>query len=81
MFKLRSHARHIYSVLSIFFFPAMLLLTPFKDVVVPPPMAAFKVQMPYAINQVAFSAENSDFAVELSDGRVALLSFGEKGTV
>ncbi|KAK2177216.1 hypothetical protein NP493_613g03011 [Ridgeia piscesae] len=57
---------------------AMLLLTPFKDMIVPPPMAAFTVQMPCAINQVAFSAENNDFAVELSDGRVALLSFGEK---
>ena len=71
----------IFCVLSIIFFPATLLLTPFKDVVVPPPMAAFKVQMPCAISQVAFSAENNDFAVELSDGRVALLSFGEKGTV
>lgn len=49
--------------------------------VVPPPMSAYTVQMPCAINQVAFLAENNDFAVMLSDGHVALLSFGGKGEV
>ena len=60
-------------------FTAKLLVTPFKDAVVPPPMAAYTVQMPCAINQVAFSAENNDFAVMMSDGCIAVFSFGEKG--
>ncbi|KAI0220632.1 Elongator complex protein 1 [Lamellibrachia satsuma] len=60
---------------------ATLLVTPFKDVVVPPPMSAYTVQMPCAINQVAFLAENNDFAVMLSDGHVALLSFGGKDKI
>ena len=60
-------------------FPVKLLVTPFKDAVVPPPMAAYTVQMQCAINQVAFSAENNDFAVMMSDGCVALFSFGEEG--
>ncbi|XP_014675329.1 PREDICTED: elongator complex protein 1-like, partial [Priapulus caudatus] len=51
-----------------------LLVTPFRNMVVPPPMCAFHVQLPAFVQQVAFqSAPNTnDMAILLSDGRIAI---------
>ncbi|KAF9975119.1 hypothetical protein BGZ73_001334 [Actinomortierella ambigua] len=55
---------------------ANLLLTPFKMMNVPPPMSAFSLKLPYAIQHVSFSTINGgdDMAVLLADQRLAFYS-------
>ena len=56
---------------------AKLLLTPFRRVVVPPPMAAHTVQLPSTVNQVTFGPPPrcNDFLVLLASGQVAVFSY------
>ncbi|XP_066271077.1 elongator complex protein 1-like [Branchiostoma lanceolatum] len=48
------------------------LLTPFRQVVIPPPMSAYSLQLPVPVNQVAFSPTPgvNDLAAVLTDGTV-----------
>ncbi|KAF9164239.1 hypothetical protein DFQ26_001667 [Actinomortierella ambigua] len=59
---------------------ANLLLTPFKLMNVPPPMSAFSIKLPYAIQHVSFSTTNGgdDMAVLLADQRLAFLGGMDK---
>lgn len=50
------------------------LITPMKRMVVPPPMSAYELQLPCAVNQVMFAPPpfTNDLAVVLVDGRIAV---------
>ncbi len=49
-------------------------MSPFKQMVVPPPMCAYHLKLPKPVNQVAFAPpqEGNKLAVLLSDNRVAI---------
>ncbi|PIK52107.1 putative elongator complex protein 1 [Apostichopus japonicus] len=55
------------------------LLTPFRNMIVPPPMSAFALKLPTFVNQViwSLSGDSNDLAVILQDGRVALYRLGK----
>lgn len=52
-------------------------MTPFRKMVVPPPMAAFAIQLPTFAQQVCFSLapNTNNFAVILADQRVAIYEY------
>ncbi|XP_072167241.1 putative elongator complex protein 1 [Diadema setosum] len=54
------------------------LVTPFKKMVVPPPISAYTLQMPTFINQVLLgpSSHSNNIAVVLQDGRIAFYTHG-----
>ncbi|ELT93767.1 hypothetical protein CAPTEDRAFT_152268 [Capitella teleta] len=58
---------------------ANLLVTPFRSMTVPPPMSAYRVEMPAAIQQVAFSVgrHSNNFLVLLSNNTLAYYGFTE----
>ncbi|KAG0325923.1 hypothetical protein BGZ99_010376 [Dissophora globulifera] len=62
---------------------ANLMITPFRVMNVPPPMAAFTLTAPYAIQHVSFSKLNGgdNMAALLADQRVAFYAFAEDKTV
>ena len=65
-----------------FLFPAKLLLTPMRHMVVPPPMSAHAVELPSPASCVSFAPPPncSDMAVLLSNGSVAVFkSLAENG--
>ena len=71
-------------ILQIYFilFPAKLLLTPMRHMVVPPPMSAHAVELPSPASCVSFAPPPncSDMAVLLSNGSVAVFkSLAENG--
>ena len=49
------------------------LITPFRKMVVPPPMAAYSLQLPGPVNQVMFAppSHSNDIATVMHDGKVA----------
>nr|XP_022331417.1 putative elongator complex protein 1 [Crassostrea virginica]XP_022331418.1 putative elongator complex protein 1 [Crassostrea virginica] len=59
-----------------------LLMTPFQQLVVPPPMSAYYLQLPASINLVTFCCHgNSDDALlSLDDGRIAVYRFDNTDT-
>ena len=62
-----------------------LLLTPFRHMIVPPPMAAHTIHLPSAVNLVAFAPPPNcnDFLVVLASGQVGVFSYDitvSKGT-
>ncbi|CAO3564635.1 unnamed protein product [Mortierella alpina] len=59
---------------------ANLMVTPFRVMNVPPPMCAFTLPVPYAIQHVSFSAQSDgdDMAVLLADQRVAFFEAADK---
>ncbi|KAG0223795.1 hypothetical protein BGW42_005533 [Actinomortierella wolfii] len=59
---------------------ANLLLTPFKVMNVPPPMSAFTLKLPYAIQHISFSTSSGgdDLAVLLADQRLAFFGGMDK---
>ncbi|KAG0196709.1 hypothetical protein BGX28_009840, partial [Mortierella sp. GBA30] len=61
---------------------ANLMVTPFRVMNVPPPMSAFTLALPYAIQHVSFSTTHhgDDMAVLLADQRVAFLEMADKTT-
>ncbi|KAG0365886.1 hypothetical protein BGZ54_006088 [Gamsiella multidivaricata] len=61
---------------------ANLMVTPFRVMNVPPPMAAFTLTMPYAIQHVSFSTlhHGDDMAILLADQRVAFYEMADKTT-
>ncbi|KAF9112880.1 hypothetical protein BGX27_002637 [Mortierella sp. AM989] len=61
---------------------ANLMVTPFRVMNVPPPMSAFTLAVPYAIQHVSFSTlhHGDDMAVLLADQRVAFYEIADKTT-
>ncbi|KAF9295803.1 hypothetical protein BGZ74_010603 [Mortierella antarctica] len=61
---------------------ANLMLTPFRVMNVPPPMSAFTMALPYAIQHVSFSTLHGgdDMAVLLADQRIAFYEMADKAT-
>ncbi|KAF9363866.1 hypothetical protein BGX34_003149 [Mortierella sp. NVP85] len=61
---------------------ANLMITPFRVMNVPPPMAAFTMSIPYAAQHVSFSTlhHGDDMAVLLADQRVAFFEVADKTT-
>ncbi|XP_053405572.1 putative elongator complex protein 1 [Mercenaria mercenaria] len=59
---------------------ASVLMTPMRHMVVPPPMSAYQLQLPAAVNQVMFAPppQSNNVAVVLVDNRVAVFKFIEK---
>ncbi|KAG0241352.1 IKI3 family-domain-containing protein [Mortierella sp. GBAus27b] len=59
-----------------------LMITPFRVMNVPPPMAAFTLTIPYAAQHVSFSTSHhgDDMAVLLADQRVAFFEIADKTT-
>uniref|UniRef100_UPI00398E37B0 elongator complex protein 1 isoform X2 n=1 Tax=Pristiophorus japonicus TaxID=55135 RepID=UPI00398E37B0 len=56
------------------------LVTPFRQVVVPPPMCAYQLQLPCAVNQIMFSSDpqrSNDFAVLTTDNRISVYQAGD----
>lgn len=62
------------------FFSGRLLMTPFRQLVVPPPMSAYYLQLPAPVNLVSFCCHGNtdDVLVLLDDGRVAVYRFKGK---
>lgn len=62
------------------FFSGRLLMTPFRQLVVPPPMSAYYLQLPAHVNLVSFCCHGNtdDVLVLLDDGRVAVYRFKGK---
>ncbi|KAK3610232.1 hypothetical protein CHS0354_022286 [Potamilus streckersoni] len=58
------------------------LLSPMRNMIVPPPMAAFTLQLPAAVNEVCFAPppQSNDLAVVLVDGRIAVYRFTDEKT-
>ncbi|KAL4228237.1 hypothetical protein ACF0H5_013670 [Mactra antiquata] len=54
---------------------ATLLMTPMRDMVVPPPMSAYEIHLPAPIYQITYSHQCNDFLVVLSDNKIAHYSF------
>ncbi|KAF8942635.1 hypothetical protein BGZ47_006286 [Haplosporangium gracile] len=61
---------------------ANLMVTPFRVMNVPPPMSAFTLTVPYAIQHISFSTlhHGDDMAVLLADQRVAFYEMADKTT-
>ncbi|KAF9432452.1 hypothetical protein BGZ76_010790 [Entomortierella beljakovae] len=61
---------------------ANLMVTPFRAMNVPPPMSAFTLTVPYAIQHISFSTSHhgDDMAVLLADQRVAFYEMADKST-
>lgn len=59
-----------------------LLMTPFRQLVVPPPMSAYYLQLPAPVNLVSFCCHGNtdDVLVLLDDGRVAVYRFKDIDT-
>ncbi|XP_067886712.1 elongator complex protein 1 isoform X2 [Heterodontus francisci] len=56
------------------------LVTPFRQTVVPPPMCAYELQLPCAVNQIMFTSDpqrSNDFAVLTTDNRISVCEAGE----
>ena len=55
-------------------------MTPMRNMVVPPPMSAYQLQLPCAVNQVVFapSPDCNDVLAVLDDRRVAVFKFRGK---
>ncbi|XP_067839650.1 elongator complex protein 1 [Heptranchias perlo] len=56
------------------------LVTPFRQTVVPPPMCAYQLQLPCAVNQIMFSSDpqrSNDFAVLTTDNRISVYQAGD----
>ncbi|OWF47940.1 putative elongator complex protein 1 [Mizuhopecten yessoensis] len=55
------------------------LLTPMRDMVTPPPMSAYYLQLPCPVNQVAFCLQGNpnNMALILADGRVSVYTFAQ----
>lgn len=55
-------------------------MTPFRQLVVPPPMSAYYLQLPAPVNLVSFCCHGNtdDVLVLLDDGRVAVYRFKGK---
>lgn len=55
------------------------LLTPMRNMVVPPPMCAYSLQLPCAVNQVTFCCHGNtnNIAVSLVNGQIAIYTFDE----
>ena len=68
--------------LSLLHAPAKILLTPFRHMVVPPPMAAQELLLSSPALMVSFAptSRSNDFAVLLSDGSIAVFAY-EKDNV
>ena len=50
-----------------------ILVTPFRQMVVPPPMSAYTIQLPKPVNQVCFAPppHSNNMAALMNDGRIA----------
>ncbi|XP_041042916.1 elongator complex protein 1 isoform X2 [Carcharodon carcharias] len=58
------------------------LVTPFRQTVVPPPMCAYQLQLPCAVNQVIFSSDpqrSNDIAVLTADSQISVYQAGDGG--
>lgn len=57
-----------------------LLMTPFQQLVVPPPMSAYYLQLPASINLVTFCCHGNtdDALLSLDDGRIAVYRFDSR---
>ncbi|XP_071794308.1 elongator complex protein 1-like isoform X2 [Asterias amurensis] len=51
-----------------------ILMTPFRKMVVPPPMSAYSIQLPKPVNQVCFTPppQSNKMAALMNDGRIAI---------
>ena len=56
---------------------AKILMTPMRHMVAPPPMSAYQLQLPCAVNQVVFATPpiSNDLLAILVDGRVAIFTY------
>lgn len=52
-----------------------LLITPFSDTVVPPPMSAEEIICPSSINQVMFEPSSNNIAIITADGAIQLYNY------
>ncbi|XP_071171469.1 elongator complex protein 1-like [Mytilus edulis] len=59
------------------------LLSPMRNMVVPPSMSAYSLQLPCAVNQVIFCCHGNtnDLAVLLENSQIAMYTFNESQTV
>ncbi|WAR00251.1 ELP1-like protein [Mya arenaria] len=59
---------------------ASVLMTPMRDMIVPPPMCAYKLELPAPVNQVVFAPppHSNDLAVVLIDNRIVIYRFEGK---
>lgn len=55
------------------------LMTPMRSMVVPPPMCAYSLQLPFAVNQVTFCCHGNknNVAMFMANGQTALYTFEE----
>ena len=55
-------------------------MTPMRHMVVPPPMSAYQLQLPCAVNQVVFATppDRNNLLAVLVDGRIAVFRFTGK---
>ncbi|XP_038660039.1 elongator complex protein 1 [Scyliorhinus canicula] len=56
------------------------LVTPFRQTVVPPPMCAYQLQLPCAVNQIVFSSDpqrSNDIAILTTDSRISVYQAGD----
>ncbi len=63
----------LYQNIILLYFPEQVLITPFRKMVVPPPMAAYSLQPAGPVNQVMHAPPpcSNDIAVVTEDGNVA----------
>jgi hypothetical protein len=51
------------------------LITPFKNKIIPPPMCLYDISFPQQINHLAWSYSNMDFMVILSNAQLVLYKY------
>ncbi|XP_013379508.1 elongator complex protein 1 [Lingula anatina] len=56
------------------------LITPFRSMVVPPPMCAYHIQLPEPVDQVVFAQHphSERMAILMADGRIAIYNFSKE---
>lgn len=75
--ELQGESRH--DVMFIFTPADKILVTTFRQAVVPPPMCSFELQLPSPVNQVTFLCQpqrTNQLAALTSDGRISVFSPG-----
>lgn len=70
---------HVLFILGVYFTDRV-LLSPMRNMVVPPPMSAYSLQLPCAVNQVIFCCHGNtnDLAVLLENSQIAMYTFNGK---
>lgn len=67
------------NIMLIFTPPDKILVTTFRQAVVPPPMCSFELQLPSPVNQVTFLCQpqrTNQLAALTSDGQISVFSQG-----